>query len=85
MDSVTTDNVILLGLIAQDPESFELVDNPFTEEPYGIGLTKGDDEFRTFINDVLEVAYDDGTWAAAWEETAGQFAGTPEPPSVDRY
>lgn len=85
VDSVTTDNVILLGIIAQDPESFELVDNPFTEEPYGIGVAKGDDEFRSFINDVLEAAYEDGRWAEAWDATAGQFAETPEPPAVDRY
>jgi glutamate transport system substrate-binding protein len=85
VDSVTTDNVILLGIIAQDPESFELVDNPFTEEPYGIGLAKGDDEFRTFINDVLEQSYEDGSWAEAWDSTAGQFSDTPEPPAVDRY
>ena len=85
VDSVTTDNVILLGIIAQDPESFELVDNPFTEEPYGIGVTKGDDDFRSFINDVLEEAYEDGRWAAAWDATAGEFADTPEPPAVDRY
>jgi glutamate transport system substrate-binding protein len=85
VDSVTTDNVILLGIIAQDPESFELVDNPFTEEPYGIGVAKGDDEFRSFINDVLEAAYEDGRWAEAWDATAGQFAETPEPPTVDRY
>ena len=85
VDSVTTDNVILLGIIAQDPESFELVDNPFTEEPYGIGVQKGDDDFRSFINDVLEAAYEDGRWAEAWDATAGQFADTPEPPAVDRY
>jgi glutamate transport system substrate-binding protein len=85
VDAVTTDNVILLGLISQDPESFELVDNPFTEEPYGIGLAKGDDEFRSFINDTLEASFEDGRWADAWERTAGQFAQTPEPPTVDRY
>jgi glutamate transport system substrate-binding protein len=85
VDSVTTDNVILLGIIAQDPESFELVDNPFTEEPYGIGVQKGDDDFRSFINDVLEASYEDGRWAEAWDATAGQFAETPEPPAVDRY
>ncbi len=85
VDSVTTDNVILLGIIAQDPESFELVDNPFTEEPYGIGLELANDDFRTFVNDVLEESFADGSWAAAWESTAGQFADTPEPPAVDRY
>jgi glutamate transport system substrate-binding protein len=86
VQAVTTDNVILLGLINEDPESFELVGNPFTEEPYGIGLQKGDTEFRNFINDVLEESYEDGRWAEAWEATAGAVTDeTPEPPPVDRY
>jgi glutamate transport system substrate-binding protein len=87
VDAVTTDNVILTGLVAGNPEGFELVGNPFTEEPYGIGLAKGDDAFRTYINDTLEEAYESGAWADAWDATAGAISGTeaPEPPAVDRY
>jgi glutamate transport system substrate-binding protein len=87
VDAVTTDNVILTGLVAGNPDGFELVGNPFTEEPYGIGLAKGDQAFRDFINDTLETSYEDGTWAAAWDRTAGAISGTeaPEPPAVDRY
>jgi glutamate transport system substrate-binding protein len=85
--AVTTDNVILTGFVAGDPEAFELVGNPFTQEPYGIGVQKGQDDFRDFINDVLEESFDDGTWAKAWDDTAGAITGTeaPEPPKVDRY
>lgn len=85
--AVTTDNVILTAFVATDPESFELVGNPFTEEPYGIGLALDDDDFRDFINDVLEDAYESGAWADAYDSTIGQINGTeaPEPPSVDRY
>jgi glutamate transport system substrate-binding protein len=83
---VTTDNIILLGLIDQDPEAFELVNKPFTEEPYGIGLKKGDTEFRNFINDTLEKIATDGRWKTAWEATAGKVAPeTPTPPAVNRY
>ncbi|MGY1608993.1 MULTISPECIES: glutamate ABC transporter substrate-binding protein [unclassified Geodermatophilus] len=87
VQAVTTDNVILTGLVAGNPEGFELVGNPFTEEPYGIGLPKGDEEFRTFVNDVLEEAFEDGRWAEAWDRTAGSITGeeAPEPPTVDRY
>jgi glutamate transport system substrate-binding protein len=87
VDAVTTDNVILTGFVAGAPDAFELVGNPFTEEPYGIGVQKGEDEFRDFINDVLEEAFEDGTWAEAWDRTAGAITGTeaPEPPSVNRY
>ena len=84
---MTTDNVILTGLVAGSPDGFELVGNPFTKEPYGIGLKKGDTDFRNFINDVLEESFDDGAWAEAWDRTAGKITGTeaPEPPTVDRY
>ncbi|MBA2417233.1 MAG: glutamate ABC transporter substrate-binding protein [Geodermatophilaceae bacterium] len=87
VDAVTTDNVILTSFVSQDPDAFELIGNPFTEEPYGIGVPKGDDEFRSFINDVLEESFEDGSWEAAWDATAGAITDTPapEPPSVDRY
>jgi glutamate transport system substrate-binding protein len=85
--AVTTDNVILTGFVAGDPDAFELVGNPFTKEPYGIGVPKGQDDLRDFINDVLEDAFEDGSWAEAWDRTAGAITGTeaPEPPKVDRY
>lgn len=86
VQAVTTDNVILLGLISKDPNAFELVGQPFTEEPYGIGVKKGDEAFRTFINDTLEKTYSDGRWKTAWDNTAGTVAsGIPTPPAVDRY
>jgi glutamate transport system substrate-binding protein len=87
VDAVTTDNVILTGLVAGNPNGFELVGKPFTKEPYGIGLAKGDNAFRTFINDTLQTSFDDGSWAAAWDSTAGAITGTkaPTPPTINRY
>jgi glutamate transport system substrate-binding protein len=87
VDAVTTDNVILLGFIAADPEAYKLVDSgTFTDEPYGIGVQKGDDAFRDFINDVLEEIVADGRYNEAWQRTAGQFdPELPTPPTVDRY
>jgi glutamate transport system substrate-binding protein len=86
VQAVTTDNVILLGLISQDEEAFELVGKPFTKEPYGIGLKKGDDQFRTFINDTLEAAGKDGSYEKAWKATAGKVAPqTPKLPVLNRY
>ncbi|UDF13563.1 glutamate ABC transporter substrate-binding protein [Antiquaquibacter oligotrophicus] len=83
--ALTTDNVILAGLADGSGGEFEVVGNPFTEEPYGIGLALEDTEFRMFINDVLEEAFEDGTWADAWEKTAGTVLPLPDPPTVDRY
>jgi len=85
VQAVTTDNVILAGLADQNEGDFEVVNAPFTEEPYGIGLAKDDTEFREFINDTLQESYDDGTWDELWEKTAGRILPTPEPPAIDRY
>lgn len=84
VDAVSTDNVILAGFAA-DNDDLEVRGEPFTQEPYGIGLAKDDTDFRNWINDVLEAAYEDGRWTDAWESTAGSVLPTPEPPAVDRY
>ena len=84
VDAVSTDNVILSGLVLESDGAFELVGNPFTEEPYGIGVPEGDDDFRSFINDVLEELYESGEWAEAYESTVGQVnPETPEPPETE--
>lgn len=86
VEAETTDNVILLGLIDKNPGDFKLVGNPFTREPYGIGLKKGDTGFRAFLNDTLEESYRNGDWKKAFESTAGKVEkNTPQPPPVDRY
>ncbi|MGV8965410.1 MAG: glutamate ABC transporter substrate-binding protein [Cellulomonas sp.] len=84
VDAVSTDNVILAGFAA-DNADLEVRGEPFTEEPYGIGLKLEDTEFRNWINDTLEASFADGTWTKAWEATAGTVLPTPEPPTVDRY
>ena len=83
--AVSTDNVILAGLAAQNEGEFKVVGEPFTEEPYGIGLAKDDTDFRMWINDILEKAYEDGRYEDAWKSTAGTVLPYVEPPAVDRY
>jgi glutamate transport system substrate-binding protein len=72
VDAVTTDNVILSGLVDQSGGQFKLVDKPFTQEPYGIGISKGDVAFCQFIDQSLKEAEADGSYRAAWESTAGK-------------
>jgi len=84
--AVTTDNIILLGLVKDNPGKFKLVKSTFTTEPYGVGVKKGDDDFRTFINDVIEKSYKDGSWKKAFDATVGAAGeAAPTPPPVDRY
>lgn len=85
VDAVTTDNVILSGYVSQDPDKYELVGEPFTEEPYGIGIPEGQEEFCDFINTTLAAAAKDGTYAKAFESTAGEvIKDTPELPTPAR-
>lgn len=85
-DAVTTDNVILLGLADGSEGELKLVNNPFSTEPYGIGVKRDNDELRGFINDTLDEIYDNGDWDRAWNKTIGGFLGDPRtPPPVDRY
>jgi glutamate transport system substrate-binding protein len=83
VDAVTTDNVILLGFVSESDGEFKLVGEQFTEEPYGIGIPKGDVEFCQFILDTLTENED--AYVEAWEATAGQVEGTetPELPEFD--
>ncbi|HUP87142.1 MAG TPA: glutamate ABC transporter substrate-binding protein [Acidimicrobiales bacterium] len=86
VQAVTTDDIILLGLIKDNPGKFKLVKATFTSEPYGIGMKKGDDAFRTFVNDTIEKAYRDGSWKKAFDATVGASGEkAPAPPKVDRY
>ena len=79
LDVVTTDNVILLGLVDASDGAYTLVGEAFTEEPYGIGVKNEDVEFCQFINDTLEAANEDGRYLEAWNATAGGIAGAEEP------
>lgn len=72
VDAVTTDNVILSGYVSQDPEKFELIGKPFTEEPYGIGVPEGQEDFCNFVNQTLAEAQADGSYAKAFQSTAGK-------------
>lgn len=51
-DVLTTDDSILYGMASED-NSFELVGGKFTEEPYGIAMKKGNDDFVKAVNDAL--------------------------------
>ena len=86
VDAVTTDEAILLGLVSKKKDAYKVVGETFSEEPYGIGLKKGDQAFRDWINDLLEEIYEDGRWEAALKKTVGAVQDElPSPPSVDRY
>ncbi len=58
-EATTGDDTVLAGFAAQDP-STKLVGDPFTKEPYGLGMNADDIDLVQFVNAVLEQARDDG-------------------------
>lgn len=84
VDAVTTDDAILRGYAAQYEGEFTVAGEPFTEEPYGVGMPKDDQALRDAVNDALEASMEDGTWTEAFEYTLGDSSEV-EQPTVDRY
>ncbi|UXA19977.1 glutamate ABC transporter substrate-binding protein [Mycobacterium sp. SMC-4] len=84
VDAVTTDEVILAGYAAQSPGAFKIVGEPFSEERYGVGLKKDDDEMRTKINDAIVKMEESGAWKEAFDKNLGPAGITaPTPPQPD--
>src|ERR671925_874255 len=72
VDAVSTDDVILTGMIIQD-DTLKLTEgDPLTTEPYGAGIKDGDTEFKEFVDGVLEEYKSGGQWAKAYEKWVGQ-------------
>jgi len=82
-DAVTTDQAILIGYAAQEPDALKVVGQPFTTEKYGVGVPKGDTALRTFINKTFTDGGD--TWKKIYDSTLGKSGTTVEQPKVDQY
>lgn len=61
-DAMTTDNAILLGIIADNP-GYRLAGAPFTDEPYGIAINHGQENFLNEVNQALDTIIENGTYA----------------------
>lgn len=81
VDAISTDDTILEGLAAQDP-NVTLVGPAFSAEPYGMAISKAHPEFTAFVNAVLAAERADGTWAALYRKWLAPVSGgsVPAPP-----
>ncbi len=86
VDAVTTDDSILKGYAAENKGALKVVGNPFSKEPYGVGLKKEDAALREAVNKALEAHVKNGDWKKAYDATLGlSGAAAPTPPAVERY
>jgi polar amino acid transport system substrate-binding protein len=81
VDAISTDDSILAGLAAQDPNT-KLVGPKFTDEPHGLAMNKSNTDLVRFVNGVLERIRTDGTWKAIYNRWLGSLGAAPTPPAA---
>jgi polar amino acid transport system substrate-binding protein len=80
VDAVTADDTVLEGFRSEDPYA-KVVGPRFSEEPYGIGVSKNRVDLVRYVNAVLERIRADGTWKRIYERWLGTpGVAIPEPP-----
>ncbi|HLS00499.1 MAG TPA: glutamate ABC transporter substrate-binding protein [Beutenbergiaceae bacterium] len=86
VDAVTTDDIILAGLAAEDDEAqMKVVGNPFSEERYGIGISQDSDQCEE-ITEAINEMIDDGSWEKFIDQNTEGVDYTPSdvnPPTPD--
>ncbi|RFU38571.1 glutamate ABC transporter substrate-binding protein [Actinomadura logoneensis] len=61
LDAVSTGDLVLAGFSARGRGAVRILNRPFTEEPYGVGLRKGDVDGCEAVNKAITRLYQDGT------------------------
>jgi glutamate transport system substrate-binding protein len=82
IDAISTDDVILTGMIIQD-DTLKMVGDELTTEPYGAGIKEGEKEFQKFVSDTFAAAERDGRWEDLYQRWVGQFTNQQaQPPDM---
>ena len=80
VDAITGDDTILAGFAAQDPYA-KVVGEPFSAEPYGIGVAQDQVDLVRFVNGVLDQMKTDGSWATTYDRWLHALGPAPTPPT----
>jgi ABC-type amino acid transport substrate-binding protein len=79
IDAISTDDVILTGMIIQD-DSLQMVGDRLTVEPYGVGIKEGDRQLKRFVDRVLRQVEQDGRWEETYQKWVGRHLDKQEQP-----
>lgn len=84
VDAVTTDNSILAGFASaeQYQDQFKLVGLNLSDEPYGVGLKKGETQLRDDINAAIEKMVEDGSWQEFFDTHLGPSGFKADKPEI---
>ena len=77
-EAYVQDQALLIADASQDNE-LEIVGEPFTKDPYGIGIKHGDEQFKQFVNDWLREIQKSGLWQDVWRNSIGTVVSGPPP------
>jgi len=80
VDAVSTDDVILAGMAAQDP-TVKVVATRFTDENYGIGIPKDHPDMVSYVNSVLDEVRNGGAWKSSYDHWLQPSLGDNSPPT----
>jgi polar amino acid transport system substrate-binding protein len=75
VQAISTDDSILLGLKAQDPNT-RIIGASLDDAPYGMAISKAHPEFVRFVNGVLARLRADGAWRARYDKWLGGIPGS---------
>lgn len=82
--AISTDDTILAGMVAQDP-NVAIVGRAFSAEPYGIGLPPDRPEFVRYVNAVLERVRASGRWDELYDAWLLDLMGADASPPPAEY
>lgn len=81
---VSTDDTILAGMQAQDPNT-KIIGPSLAAEYYGIAMRKGADDLVRFVNGALQRYKHSGSWRASYSRWIGSRLGPVPAPPAPKY
>ena len=77
--AITTDEAILVGILAKAPKNpaFEIPNLRISDEPYGLGMRKGDATLVAFVNKTLEAMERSGEAQSIFDKWFGSNSNAP--------
>jgi len=83
VDAYVIDQGILISNASTD-DTLKVVGEPFSDDYYGIGLTREDPTAKEFVDGFLTTIFTDGVWLKMWQATIGTVVTgeQPSPPEI---
>ncbi len=85
VDGMSTNDTILVGFNAQDPNLQILRDVSLSIEPTAIGLPQGHPEWVRYVNAVLDDVRATGRWDELYDEWLADLLGASQGPPAPAY